>query len=69
MLWYYPKPVQMPNWAVVGVVVPVMIAIGAVASQASFDLELPSGALNYALYLISTVLLRFIIGLDPRWQQ
>ena len=39
------------------------------SAQASLELELGAGALNYAMYLISTVLLRFIMGMDPKWQQ
>src|SRR5437773_1750134 len=35
--WYYPKPVPIgdPNWTAVGIAVPIMIAIGSFASQAS----------------------------------
>jgi hypothetical protein len=50
-----------PNWQVMAVVVPVMVALGAVASQASFEFELTTGALHYAMYLAVTVLLRVII--------
>jgi len=69
--WFDFKPLKPgePNWIAVGIAVPLMIAIGSFAAQASFELELPTGALHYALYLISTVLLRFVMGLDPRWQQ
>jgi len=67
--WYDFKPLKTePNWVIVGGAVPVMAAIGAVAAQASFELELATGALHYALYIVSTVLLRFIMGMDPRWQ-
>jgi len=69
--WYDFKPIKdgAPNWTAVGIAVPIMIAIGSFAAQASFELELAMGSLHYALYLISTVLLRFIMGMDPRWQQ
>lgn len=66
--WYvfaqlYPKqpPGWQPNWQVMAVVVPVMIALGAFAALASFELELTNAALNYALYLAVTVLLRVVI--------
>jgi hypothetical protein len=58
---------QTPNWQIMAVVVPVMLGIGALASQASYEFELPTGALHYSLYLISTILLRFILGLDILW--
>jgi len=48
-------------------VVPAMVAIGAFAAQASLELELGMGALHYSVYLITTVLLRFMMGMDPRW--
>lgn len=66
---FKPLPSGEPNWTAVGIAVPIMIAIGGFAAQASFELELAMGSLHYALYLISTVLLRFIMGMDPRWQQ
>jgi predicted Zn finger-like uncharacterized protein len=66
--WFNWKvPTGEPNWQVMAVVVPIMVAIGAFASQASFEFELTTGALLYAMYLISTVVLRFIMGMDPRW--
>src|SRR6476659_421004 len=69
--WYDFKPITggAPNWTAVGIAVPIMIAIGSFAAQASLELELAMGSLHYALYLISAVLLRFIMGMDPRWQQ
>ncbi len=69
--WYDFKPIRegAPNWTAVGIAVPIMVAIGSFAAQASFELELAMGSLLYALYLISTVLLRFIMGMDPRWAQ
>src|SRR5262245_17631358 len=66
---FKPLPSGEPNWTAVGIAVPIMVAIGSFAAQASFELELMMGSLLYALYLISTVLLRFIMGMDPRWQQ
>jgi hypothetical protein len=61
-------PDWQPSWALMGGVIPAMVAVGTVAAQASFELELVASSLNYALYLISTVLLRWIMDLDPRWQ-
>src|SRR5262245_15262669 len=64
-----PKPPSgwQPSWQIMCAVVPIMIGIGAVASQASFELELTTGALHYAIYLSATVVLRFIMGMDPHW--
>jgi hypothetical protein len=44
-----------------------MMAIGAFAAQASFELEVTTGALQYATYLATTLILRLIMGVDPRW--
>jgi hypothetical protein len=67
--WYdwKPLPAGEPNWQIMAAVVPIMIAIGAFASQASFELEIMTGALHYAMYLGTTVLLRFIMGMEPHW--
>jgi hypothetical protein len=67
--WYNFKPLPSgePNWQIMCAVVPAMIALGAFAGQASLEFELATGALHYSIYLISTVLLRFIMGMDPRW--
>jgi hypothetical protein len=67
--WYNwkPLPTGEPNWQIMCAVVPAMVAIGAFAAQASLELELGMGALHYSVYLITTVLLRFIMGMDPRW--
>jgi hypothetical protein len=62
------KPLQAPpSWQVMAVVVPVMAAFGAFAAQASFELEVTTGALQYSAYLATTVILRLIMNLDPRW--
>lgn len=45
-------------------VIPGMIAIGAVAAHAALDLDLTSGAVHYGFYLLVTVLLRLTMGLD-----
>lgn len=50
-----------PNWQVMCIVVPVVVAIGAVTAQASLDLELGTGALHYSIYLLATLVLRFIL--------
>jgi hypothetical protein len=67
--WYdwKPLPVAEPNWQLMAAVVPVMIAAGAFVSQASFELEVTTGALHYGLYFVATVLLRLIMGMDPKW--
>jgi predicted Zn finger-like uncharacterized protein len=61
--YLYPKPPSgwQPDWQIMAAVVPIMIALGAVAAQSSFELELTSAAFDYALYLAATVLLRVII--------
>jgi hypothetical protein len=56
-----------PDWQTMAIVVLVMIAIGAFAAQASFELEVTTGALQYGAYLATTVILRLIMGVDPRW--
>jgi hypothetical protein len=56
-----------PNWQIMAVVVLVMMAIGAFAAQASFELEVTTGALQYGAYLATTLILRLIMGVDPRW--
>jgi hypothetical protein len=48
-------------------VVPAAIAIGAVAAQASLDLELGQGALHCTMYLAATVILRLIMGMNGYW--
>ncbi len=67
--WYdwKPLPAAEPNWQIMAAVVPVMIAAGAFASQASFELEVTTGALHYGLYFVATVLLRLIMNMDPKW--
>ena len=50
-----------PNWQVICLVVPVVVAIGAVTAQASLDLELGTAALHYSIYLLATLVLRFIL--------
>jgi len=62
------KPLKAPpSWQIMAVVVPVMMAIGAFAAQASFELEVTTGALQYAAYLATILILRLIMNLDPRW--
>jgi predicted Zn finger-like uncharacterized protein len=65
---FKPLPSGEPNWVAVGVAAAAMTAIGTVAAQASFELEIGASVLNYAMYLICTVLLRFIMNMDPKWQ-
>jgi len=66
---FKPLPSGEPSWVAVGVAAAVMTAVGSVAAQASFELEIGGSVLNYAMYLICTVLLRFIMNMDPKWQQ
>jgi len=64
VFWYLG---QTPNWQVLCAVVPVAVAIGAVASQASLDLEFGAGALHYSMYMVATVLLRLMMGMEAHW--
>src|SRR5262245_31098581 len=41
-----PPPSWQPSWQIMAAVVPIMIGIGAFAAQASFELELTTGALH-----------------------
>jgi predicted Zn finger-like uncharacterized protein len=65
---FKPLPSGEPSWVAVGVAAAVMTAVGTVAAQASLELEIGGSVLNYAMYLICTVLLRFIMNMDPKWQ-
>jgi hypothetical protein len=47
-------------------ILPVMVAIGALGSFASLDLDFGTGAMHYGLYLLVTLLLCFIAGW-PLW--
>lgn len=69
--WYdwKPLPTGEPNWQIMAAVVPIMVAIGAFASQASFELEIATGALHYSMYLAATVLLRLLMGMSPHWNR
>jgi hypothetical protein len=64
--WNPPSGWQ-PSWPIMAAVVPIMLAIGAFAAQASYEFEITTGALHYSLYLVVTVLLRFIMGMDAHW--
>jgi hypothetical protein len=46
------------------VIVPPIMVAGAVASLATLDLDFGSGLVHYAMYLLVTVALCFIIGID-----
>jgi hypothetical protein len=50
------------------IIAPMLIAIGGATALGSFDLDFGSGALNYGLYLITTLALRWAIGLPAVWQ-
>jgi hypothetical protein len=67
--WYDWKPLPSgePNWQIMAAVVPAMIALGALASQGAFELELTTSALHYSMYLGATVVLRLIMGMSPHW--
>jgi hypothetical protein len=48
-------------------VAPAAIALGALCAQASLDLEFGSAALHYSLYLVCTILLRLLMGMNGMW--
>ena len=48
----------------IAVIVPAMVAIGAFFAYVSLDLDYGVGALHYGLYLVVTVLLRLVLGLE-----
>ncbi|MCC9600196.1 hypothetical protein LOC67_06460 [Stieleria sp. JC731] len=50
------------SWAVFGVTLCIMIALGALASAATFELEYFSGVIHAGLYFICIVLLAFVSG-------
>jgi hypothetical protein len=62
--WYLEIPPQLIHMVFV---VPAMVALGAVTAQASLDLEFGPAALHYALYLVSMVVLRLIMGMNGYW--
>jgi hypothetical protein len=67
-LWFVFWNLEMtPTWPLMAAAVPVMLGIGAVASQASLDFELGTGALHYSMYLAATVALRLILAMQPHW--
>jgi hypothetical protein len=50
------------------IIAPLFVGIGGATAFGSFDLDFGSGALNYGLYLITTLALRWAIGLPAVWQ-
>ncbi len=46
------------------IVVPAMVAAGAFAGLACFDLEFTNGLVHYGMYLLVTVLLRLLMGMS-----
>jgi len=56
-----------PPLLALAVVVPLLLAAGAFAAHATFDLEFGAALLHCGMYLSATVLLRLIIGLPPHW--
>jgi hypothetical protein len=52
------------NWLVVA---PPLLCIGALAAYASLDLEFGSAFFHYAFYILVTIGLRAVAGLEPIW--
>jgi hypothetical protein len=46
---------------------PPFLALGSVTALAAFNLDLASGFFHYAFYLLVTLLLRWVAGLQPLW--
>ena len=47
--------------------IPVVVLIGAFCANASLDLEFGQGAVHYSVYLVTTIILRAILGISPYW--
>jgi hypothetical protein len=50
-------------------VIPAVIAIGAVTAIAAFDFDFGPAAMHYSLYLIATLLLRLLMGMNALWEK
>jgi hypothetical protein len=61
------KPTPAPTWGTMAVVAPIMVILGSLIAQASFELEIANAAMHYSLYLAATVILRMIMGMQPHW--
>ena len=55
-------PGELYQWLLVA---PPIISVGALAALATFDLEFSSGALHYCFYLMMTLILAGVMGLNP----
>jgi hypothetical protein len=60
-----------PNWYTALPALVIMLGIGAVTAQASLELDFGAAALHYSMYLVTIVILRWILlGFDGLlWQQ
>ncbi|MDX1948414.1 MAG: hypothetical protein SFU86_23705 [Pirellulaceae bacterium] len=67
VVWYLDPTLKPPGLIFAAIAMIVAIVAGAVTAQASLDLELGQGALHYTLYLVSTVILRLVMGMDAYW--
>jgi hypothetical protein len=56
---------EMWQWLFVG---PLLVGIGALVAFAVFDLELGSAAVHVGFFLLVTLVLRALIGLEPVWK-
>jgi len=48
-------------------VLPVVIGFGAVTAMSALDFEWGQALLHYALYLVSTIALRMLMGINVFW--
>ncbi|WP_254507219.1 hypothetical protein [Anatilimnocola floriformis] len=47
--------------------IPVVVVIGAFCANASLDLEFGQGAIHYCVFLVTTIILRGMLGMNPYW--
>ncbi len=55
-------PGELYQWLLVA---PPIIGVGALAALATFDLDFSSGAIHYCFYLLMTLILAAVMGLNP----
>ena len=67
LVFYYLGTSPLENWYILVAVVPVVIAFGTVAAVSAFDLDIGPAILHYCVYLVSTIALRMMMGMNAMW--
>ena len=67
VVWYL--DLKEPGLIFVAIAMIAAIVAGAVTAQASLELQFGQGAMHYTLYLVATVLLRLVMGMDAYWNK